>query len=80
MPHFKPLNIKISNVTFKVAKTHGRPMGQLCRRSLPGRLSLPMAGSHHVSWAQLPTHLLGRTDLQWLSIIKGPVLKGSTAR
>jgi hypothetical protein len=31
MPHIQAPNIKISSVRFKLAKTDGRPMGQLYR-------------------------------------------------
>jgi hypothetical protein len=57
MPHFKPHNIKISSMTFKVANdlrtTYGSALSPIIGRkginSLPGRLGLPTAGSHHIS-------------------------------
>jgi hypothetical protein len=88
MPHFKPPDIEIFSMSFKVASdlrtTCGSTLSLILGRkgigSLPGRLSLPMAGSHHVSLAQLPTRLLGRPNLQWLPSINSSVLKGSIAR
>jgi hypothetical protein len=63
--------------------TYGSTLSTILGRkgisSLPGRLGLPTAGSHHISEAQLPTHLLRRPDLLRLPSINGSVLKASAA-
>jgi hypothetical protein len=57
MPHFKPPNIQISNMSFKVVcdlqTTYGSALLPIPGRkgigSLPGRLGLPTVGLHHIS-------------------------------